>query len=165
MKQARLRGIRLAHQAGEDRVTHFFPFFTPSLEVRLHLAVLGPRLHLVMRPPLRPEGPARLRARSFESPPRPLQEARPEDFAGLLHFDPWWTMRSAAGVPAPLVRAILATNVAGRRHGHLEIREIVFSAGLDRVREIHVGDGVFRPVVHGRDRALAEDLRASLFGP
>ena len=125
------------------------------------------KLSLAKRGPLVNKGYARRR-------PLALDGVEPDQFYRLFHFDPWWTMRGADPVPVqaslwpdgiePAIRdAIIATNLAARRLGHLIIRDLVFDNNLERVEEVLVGDGVFRAISYSQTRPMPLDLEETFF--
>ncbi len=95
--------------------------------------------------------------------PLRLSETHPDIFHRLYHFDPWWTMRQATTIPDPVRQAIIETNLAGRRAGRLEIRDIVFRDDLARVTEVKIRAGLFRRVTHRRIDAMPEAQRRAFF--
>src|SRR5207249_44801 len=63
--------------------------------------------------------------------------------------DPWWVFRQVSGVGRAWIEAVFATNIAAPfRHGGRthKVRDLIFSAELDRLEEIEARAGLFRAV-------------------
>src|SRR3989442_14953555 len=69
--------------------------------------------------------------------------------AQLALYDPWWVFRRVPGVDRRWIEAVFATNIAApfRRGGRThKVRDLIFSAELDRLEEIEARAGLFRAV-------------------
>lgn len=165
IKQTALRRLRIETNGVPWKVSFVFPFFDAALRVAF-VMVIADTGHFAFRDRLRLVRRGLLVGLGYT--PRPLlalREAEPELFHQLFHFDPWWTMRVAAGVPPAVRNAVMATNVAARRQGHLVIRDVLFDEDLEQVEELWVGDGVFRTVPYNRIRPMPHDLHQTFLGP
>lgn len=164
IRQTRLRRLRIGTDSVSWRASFVFPFFDTAFRVELLLVIVG-REHFVFRDRLRRVRERSLTSLGYTSRPRlPLTEAEPDLFHELYHFDPWWTMRVAVGVPPAVRSAVIATNVAARKRGHLAIRDVLFDDDLERVQEVRIGDGVFRAVAYNSERPMTQEMRQSFFG-
>ncbi len=162
-RQTALRKVRIHANEGRWNASFVFPFFDRGLRVRFTLVIADDR-HLVFHERLKWAGQGRLAQRALSgNRPLALKDAHPELFHHLFHFDPWWTMREAAGVPSAVRQAIIATNLTARRLEHLVIRDVVFDDNLTQVEEVRVGDGVFRVVAYSRRRKMPQALREVFF--
>ncbi len=118
-------------QAGKDRTdaSFVFPFFDTLFHVRFLLIVTNEEHFLLHEIPLKEGGVLIASGRRMA----PLAEAQPDSFHRYLHFDPWWTMRDVTSISPAVRQAVMASNVAARRHNRLVIRDVDFSYNLDRV--------------------------------
>lgn len=164
IKQTVMRRLRIDTDGVMQRTSFVFPFFDRYLQVRFFLVVPSVG-HVVLLDNLNWEKRGLLvNLGNTGRRPLGLNSVDPENFHDLFHFDPWWTMRRSNDVQ-PVVRdAIIATNLAARRLGHLQIRDLVFDDHLDRVEEVLVGDGVFRPVPYSQIQPMPQDLEDAFFG-
>jgi hypothetical protein len=139
-----------------------FPFFDTALRVRflLMMAEAGP---FVLYPHEKPRWDRRSLLVSARRPV-PLADTQPDLFHRLFHFDPWWTMRGASHALPATRQAIIASNVAARRRGHLVIREVIFGDDLEQAEEVRIGDGVFRPASYTQGRPMPWALQQAFFG-
>lgn len=137
VRQRQLVGVNVVFHDATRYAKYVFPFFDVRWRVRLFaLDLLGERPRLW-------EGHARYAGRKLEidSPQEKLTPAASADvarFEGLLHFDPWWAFKGA-GLPEPLVRAVVPTNIAGRFHPMDVPRRIVdvaFGASFDKLSAV-----------------------------
>ena len=163
IKQTTLKRIRISTNRVTQRTSFVFPFFDRYLYISFFLVVTdaGPyvfqdKLSWAKRGLLVNQGYNGRR-------PLDLRDVDPDKFHRLFHFDPWWTMRHAEDVEPGILDAIIATNLAARRLGHLMIRDIVFDINLEKVEEVLVGDGVFRPVSFTQTRLMPQDLENAFF--
>ena len=106
-----------------------FPFFDTLFHVRFLIIVTNEEHFLLHEIPLK-EGGVLIASRRRMAP---LAEAQPDSFHRYLHFDPWWTMRDVTSISPAVRQAVMASNVAARRHNRLVIRDVDFSYNLDRV--------------------------------
>lgn len=164
IKQTSLRRLRIITDALIQRTSFVFPFFDRYFHVRFFLVIFSAR-QIALLDKLNWEKRGLLVNLGHTGKrPHGLNSVDPENFHDLFHFDPWWTMRRSNDVQ-PVVRdAIIATNLAARRLGHLQIRDLVFDDHLDRVEEVLVGDGVFRPVPYSQIQPMPQDLEDAFFG-
>jgi hypothetical protein len=96
--------------------------------------------------------------------PLSLKNARPALFRHLLHFDPWWTMHGAMGVPEETRQAIIATNLASRRLGRLAMRDVAFDDSLAEVKELRIGGRILQVVSYTQSRQMPYELRRVFLG-
>lgn len=162
--QLGLRYVKLESDGRATRAAYVFPFFDAAGWISFCLVVTG-RGHFVTDAKLQWTGRRIVLWSRGVSPLLPLEQANPADFAGSLHFDPWWTMRGATGVPAAVREAIISTNIAGHRSGHLRVRNLIVSDEFDRVAEFWIGDGVFRSARFGPPEPMPAELREALIAP
>src|SRR2546422_3492746 len=72
-----------------------------------------------------------------------------EGLGQLVLYDRWWFSPGFPGVARRWIEAVFATNIAapfrqgGRTH---KLRDLIFSAELDRLEEIEARGGLFRAV-------------------
>jgi hypothetical protein len=161
-RQTTLRNLRIHINQVPQRALFLFPFFDMALYVRflLVMADTGPFVLYLHEKP-------RWERRSLVVSgrrPVPLADTQPDLFHRLFHFDPWWTMRGVSHVLPATRLAIIATNVAARRHSHLIIRDVIFGDGLQQVEEVRIGDGVFRTASHSQGRPMPWALQEAFFG-
>lgn len=159
--QRHLTGLTLVLKDARWYAKYVFPFFTAKWRVPfVAFDLLGqpPRIWdmgaTVVGRDVRIEAAAKelAAATSFE----------PKRFEGLLHFDPWWAFRGA-GLPDILVRAVVATNVAGRIHRLDVPRRIVdlaFDHELGYLVAVETEDGAF-----GRKTFFQGDLDLAKLRP
>ena len=137
-----------------------FPFFDGLLAVRFLLIIMQGKHFLLHDSPHH-------ESRMLIVPERrlaPLEASPPDLFHRHFHFDPWWAMRGATGIPMAVRQAVIASNIAARRYGHLVIRDLVFSNDLAKVEEVRVGDGVFRSVSYNQGRPMPWLMQEAFFG-
>jgi len=144
----RQRGLvdrRIVFADAEHTADYVFPF----IDRRWRVAFLV--LDLSMGPPWILDGPFRVDQFRFRTPLRTSDLRRIEsvpldELAKLVHYDPWWVFRRVSGVDRAWIEAVLATNVAAPFHHAgmtYKVRDIVFSAELDRLQEIEAKRGPF----------------------
>ncbi len=145
----RQRGLvdrRIVFADAERTADYMFPFIDRRWRVPLIV------LDLSMGPPWILDGPFRVDQFRFRTPLRTSDLRRIEsvpldELAKLVHYDPWWVFRRVSGVDRAWIEALFATNVAASfQHAGLtyRIRDLVFSAELDRLQEIDAKRGPFR---------------------
>ncbi len=133
---ARQRGLvdrRIVFSDAERDVSYVFPFVDRRWRVPFVVVALSAGAPLVL------DGPYLRRIESI-----PL-----EDLGQLVHYDPWWVFRRVTGVARAWIEAVFATNIAApfRRGGRThKVRDLIFSAELDRLEEIEARAGLFRAV-------------------
>jgi hypothetical protein len=164
IKQTALRRIRIGTRGATQHASFVFPFFDGALHVRLVLASTSAG-HVVLQDKLRWARRGLLVSLDYIGRrPLALDDVQPDVFHRLFHFDPWWTMRVAREVQPATRSAIIGTNLADRRRGHLVIRDLVFDDDLERVETVLVGDGVFRAVPYGPTKPMPQTLQDTFFG-
>ena len=159
-KQTSLRGIRIRLENVETDASFVFPFFDTLFNVRFLLIVTNEEHFLLHEMPLKEGGVLIASGRRME----PLAEAQPDSFHRYLHFDPWWTMRDVTSISSAVRQAVMASNVAARRHNHLVIRDVDFSDNLDRVEKLRVGDGVFRANAYSQAMHMPWPMQEDFLG-
>ncbi len=163
-RQTALRHLRIGIRSEQWDASYVFPFYDAGLRVRF-VVLIREVGHFITHSRPRWIRRGRLAYETyFGEQPLRLADTHVELFRDLLHFDPWWTMRDAVGVPSAISEAIIATNIAAHRVGHLMIRDITFSDNLDQVTDVRIGDGVFKPVSYGRLESMPHVLRETFFG-
>lgn len=149
--RSRQRGLvdrRIVFVDGEWPASYVFPFVDRRWRVPFLV------LDFSMGPPRVLDGPFRVDQFRFRtalrsSDLRRIESVPLDDLAKLVHYDPWWVFRRASGVDRAWIEAVFATNIAtpfqhqGRTH---KVRDLVFSAPLDRLEEIEARSGLFRTV-------------------
>ena len=163
IKQTTLRRVRISTNGVTQPASFVFPFFDRYFYVKILLMITeaGP---FVLQDKLSWAKRGLLVSQGYNGrPPLDLRVVEPDRFHRLFHFDPWWTMRGADDIEPGLRDAIIATNLAARRLGHLIIRDLIFDDSLEQVEEVLVGDGVFRAVSFSRTRAMPQDLEEAYF--
>ena len=164
MKQTTLRRVRISTNGVTQHTSFVFPFFDRHLYVRF-LLVITDAGHFVFQDKLSRAKRGLLVNHGYTRRPfLDLRSVEPDKFHRLFHFDPWWTMRGADEIEPAIRDAIIATNLAARRLGHLIIRDLVFDNNLEQVVEVVAGDGVFRAVSYGQTRPMPLDLEETFFG-
>jgi len=132
--------------ADEERTANYvFPFIDRRWRVPFVVLVLS------MGPPWVLDGPLRVDQFRFRTPLRMsdlrrIESVTLDELAKLAHYDPWWVFRRVSGVDRAWIEAVFATNVAAPfQHAGLtyKIRDLVFSAELDRLQEIEAKRGPF----------------------
>lgn len=127
--QRQLTGVNVVLKDARWYAKYVFPFFNVHWRVPfVALDVIGGRARIWDRD-MRFEG----REMRINAAADDLTHARsvdPKRFEGLLHFDPWWAFKGS-GFPADLVRAVVATNVAGRSH-RTDVPRTVVDVAFDR---------------------------------
>ena len=146
--------------AGVFRADAVFPFFTDRLRVRMLLMALrGDRL--VVTGDL-PERVAR-RTLFYQRADRleqPLATVNPREIGPLLHFDPWWLLRERTDLPGAVRRALVATNISGRKVAGGKLATVYFDGELSTVVAARITGGPHR---RGRVRGdlLFDIIRAA----
>jgi hypothetical protein len=161
-RQTAFRNLRIRINQAPQRALFLFPFFDASLYVRF-LLVIADTGHFVLYLHEKPHWERRSLVVSGRRP-LPLADTMPDLFHRLFHFDPWWTMRGVSHVLPATRDAIIATNVAARRHSQLVIRDIVYGDDLQQVEEVRIGDGVFRTAPYTQGRPMPWALHEDFFG-
>ena len=161
-RQTALRNLRIRINEAPQRALFLFPFFDSALYVRflLVMAHTGP---FVLYLHEKPHWERRSLVVSGRRPV-PLADTQPDLFHRLFHFDPWWTMRGASQVLPATRQAIIATNVAARRHSQLVIRDVIFGDDLQQAEVVRIGDGVFRTAPYTQGRPMPWALQEAFFG-
>ncbi len=142
--QRQLAGVTVVFHDATRYAKYVFPFFDVRWRIGLlALDLLGEGLRLW-------DARARYAGRTLQidSPHEKLMPAASADvarFEGLLHFDPWWAFKGA-GLPEPLVRGVVPTNIAGRFHPMDVPRRIVdvaFDASFEKLLAVEAEDERF----------------------
>ncbi len=139
---------RIVFADSERAVRHVFPFVDRRWRVPFVVVDLSMGAPLVLDSPFRLDQ-FRFRTALSTSDLRRIESVSLEDLEQLVHYDPWWVFRRVSGVDRAWIEAVIATNIAAPfRHGGRthKIRDLVFSAELDRLEEIEARAGLFRAV-------------------
>jgi hypothetical protein len=159
VRQTALRRVRVRMREGVVRARYVFPFFDTALLVRLVLVLSASDSFVLHEKPQQVRRGLLVYHGYTGIQPLALKNARPGLFSHLLHFDPWWTMHSARGVPEEIRQAIMITNMASRRLGRLAVRDIAFDDNLDEVKEVRLGSRVLQAVSYTQSRQMPYELR------
>ncbi len=144
----RQRGLvdrRIVFADGERTADYVFPFIDRRWRVPFIMVDLSMGLPWIL------DGPFRVDQFRFRTPLRTsdlrrIESVSIDELSKLVHYDPWWVLRRVSGVDRTWVGAVFATNVAAPfQHAGLtyKIRDLVFSAELDRLQEIEAKRGPF----------------------
>src|SRR2546425_10379196 len=144
----RQRGLvdrRIVFADAEHTADYVFPF----IDRRWRVAFLV--LDLSIGPSWILDGPFRVDQFRFRtalrtSDLRRIESVPLDELAKLVHYDPSWVFRRVSGVDRAWIEAVFATNVAAPfQHDArtYKIRDLVFSAALDRLQEIEAKRGPF----------------------
>jgi len=146
---ARQRGLvdrRIVFSDGERDASYLFPFVDRRWRVPFVVVALSVGAPLVLDGPLRLDQ-FRFRTALRSNDLRRIESIPLEDLEQLVHYDPWWVFRRVTGVDRRWTEAVFATNIVapflhrGRTH---KVRDLIFSAELDRLEEIEARAGLFR---------------------
>lgn len=144
VRQRQLVGINVLLDDARWYAKYVFPFFNVGWRVPLvALDVLGRPPRIWDRSMKLIGLDLRIDATADEMKPATTEDAK--RFAGLLHFDPWWAFKGA-GFPPDLVRAVVATNVAGRSHlldVPRTVADVSFDRDLEFLRSVELEDEHF----------------------
>jgi len=147
----RQRGLvdrRFVFSDAERDVRYVFPFVDRRWRVPFVIVDLSAGAPLVLDGPFRVDQ-FRFRTALRSNELRRIESIPIEELGQLVHYDPWWVFRRVTGVDRRWIEAVFATNIAapfvhgGRTH---KIRDLIFSAELDRLEEIEAKAGMFRQV-------------------
>ena len=147
----RQRGLvdrRIVFSDAERAVSYVFPFVDRRWRVPFVIVNLSTDAPLVLDGPFRIDQ-FRFRTALRSNDLRRIESIPLEDLEQLVHYDPWWVFRRVTGVDRRWIEAVFATNIAapfrqgGRTH---KVRDLIFSAELDRLEEIEARAGLFRAV-------------------
>ena len=147
----RQRGLvdrRIVFSDTERAVRYALPFVDRRWRVPFIVVDLSVGAPLVLDGPFRSDQ-FRFRTALRTSDLRRIESVSLEDLEGLVHYDPWWVFRRVTSVDRAWVEAVFATNIAGPfRHGGRmhKIRDLVFSAELDRLEAVEARAGLFQAV-------------------
>src|SRR2546428_5001586 len=138
VRQGGLLDGRYAFADSQRAANYVFPFIDRRWRVPF---IVG---DLSMGPPWVLEGPIRVDQYRFRPPLgtsdlRRIESVPLDELAKLVHYDPWWMFRRVSGVDRAWIEAVFATNIATPfRHGGIthRVRDLVFSANLDRLRAV-----------------------------
>src|SRR5437899_3469919 len=162
----RQRGLvdrRIVFADAERTADYMFPFIDRRWRVPFIVVDLS------MGPPWVLDGPIRVDQYRFRTPLRTSDLRRIEsvpldELAKLVHYDPWWVFRRVSGVDRAWIEAVFAANIPTPfRHGGTthRVRDLVFSANLDRLAAVEAKRGAFHAVtIHPGDIELLA-LRSS----
>jgi len=148
---ARQRGLvdrRIVFSDAERDVSYVFPFVDRRWRVPFVVVALSVGAPLVLDGPFRVDQ-FRFRTALRANDLRRIESIPLEDLEQLVHYDPWWVFRRVSGVARAWIEAVFATNIAapflhrGRTH---KVRDLIFSAELDRLEEIEARAGLFQRV-------------------
>jgi len=147
----RQRGLvdrRIVFLDEELAASYVFPFVDRRWRVPFVVLALSAGAPLVLDGPLRVDQ-FRFRTALRTNDLRRIESIPLEDLEQLVHYDPWWMFRRVSGIGRASIEAVFATNIAtpfrygGRTH---KVRDLIFSAELDRLEEIEARVGLFRSV-------------------
>jgi len=147
----RQRGLvdrRIVFSDAERDVRYLFPVVDRRWRVPFVIVDLSVGAPLVLDGPFRADQ-FRFRTALRSNDLRRIESIPIEGLGQLVHYDPWWVFRRVTGVDRRWIEAVLATNIAvpfrlgGRTH---KVRDLIFSADLDRLEEIEARAGLFRAV-------------------
>lgn len=147
----RQRGLidrRIVFSDAERAVSYVFPFVDRRWRVPFVVVDLSAGAPLVLDGPFRVDQ-VRFRTALGSNDLRRIESIPLKDLEGLVHYDPWWVFRRVSGVDRRWIEAVLATNIAspfrhrGRTHN---VRDLIFSARLDRLEEVEAKAGFFQAV-------------------
>jgi len=147
----RQRGLvdrRIVFSDAERAVSYVFPFVDRRWRVPFVIVNLSIDAPLVLDGPFRIHQ-FRFRTALRSNDLRRIESIPLEDLEQLVHYDPWWVFRQVSGVGRAWIEAVFATNIAAPfRHGGRthKVRDLIFSAELDRLEEIEARAGLFRAV-------------------
>jgi len=147
----RQRGLvdrRVVFSDAERAVSYVFPFVDRRWRVPFVIVNLSTDAPLVLDGPFRIDQ-FRFRTALRSNDLRRIESIPLEDLEQLVHYDPWWVFRQVSGVGRAWIEAVFATNIAAPfRHGGRthKVRDLIFSAELDRLEEIEARAGLFRAV-------------------
>ena len=149
--RVRQRGLvdrRFVFSDAERDVRYVFPFVDRRWRVPFVVVDLSVGAPLVLDGPFRVDQ-FRFRTTLRSNDLRRVESIPIEELGQLVHYDPWWVFRRVTGVNRRWIEAVFATNIAapfrlgGRTH---KVRDLIFSADLDRLEEIEARAGLFRAV-------------------
>jgi len=149
--RVRQRGLldrRFVFSDAERDVSYVFPFVDRRWRVPFVIMDLSVGAPLVLDGPFRVDQ-FRFRTALRSNDLRRVESIPIEELGQLVHYDPWWVFRRVTGVNRRWIEAVFATNIAapfrqgGRMH---KVRDLIFSAELDRLEEIEARAGLFRAV-------------------
>lgn len=167
VRQRDLVGRRLALVDTEPLTKYILPFVDPTWRVPFLVVDRMGGPPLVLTGPVSVE-PGRVRSAARKADLRPIESIPRDDFAALVHYDPWWAFRGVSGVDRPWVEAVFATNIAGtfaRDGRRLKVHDLRFSSGLEKLEAVITKDETFRVVELGPSQVELLSLRRSPKGP
>ena len=147
----RQRGLvdrRIVFADAERTAAYVFPFIDRRWRVPFILLDLSMGRPWILDGPFRVDQ-FRFRTALRTSDLRRIESVPLDELAKLVHYDPSWVFRRVSGVDRAWIEAFFATNVAapfphdGRTY---KIRDLVFSAALDRLQAIEAKSGPFHAV-------------------
>jgi hypothetical protein len=145
--QREIVGLRMAFEDVELDTKYTLPFVDASWHVPFVV------LDLLGHPPRILEAEVHADGRRLQTPAstralRPIESVPREDFADLVHFDPWWAFRGVSGVERPWIESIFRTNVARPFHHEgrtYKIHDLKFAPGMRKLDALIAKDEVFHP--------------------
>ncbi len=148
VRQRGLLDRRIAFADTERAANYVFPFIDRRWRVPFIVVDLS------MGPPCVLEVPIRVDQYRFRTPLgtsdlRRIESVPLDELAKLVHYDPGWMFRRVSGVDRAWIEAVFATNIATPfRHGGIthRVRDLVFSANLDRLEAVEAKRGAFHAV-------------------
>ena len=147
----RQRGLvdrRIVFADAERTASYLFPFIDRRWRVPFVAVDLSMGRPWILDGPFRVDQ-FRFRTSLRMSDLRRFESVPLDDLAKLVHYDPWWVFRRVSGVDRAWIDAVFATNVAAPfQHDRrtYKIRDLVFSAELDRLEAIEAKSGPFHAV-------------------
>lgn len=148
VRQRELVGRRLALADAELLTKYILPFVDASWHVPfLTVDRMGGPPQILAGPVSLEEGTIRTTARASDL--RRIESIPQEDFATLVHFDPWWAFRGVSGVDRRWIEAVFTTNIARtftHDHQRLKVHDVRFSSGLEKLEAVVTKDDRFRVV-------------------
>ena len=148
IRQRAIVGRRLDLADSELLTKYTLPFVDASWKVPFVVLDLVGSPPRIFAEPINWDG-SRLHSTGSKADLRRIESVPLEDLAHLVHYDPWWVFRRVSGIGRAWIEAVFATNIAtpfrygGRTH---KVRDLIFSAELDRLEEIEARVGLFRSV-------------------
>ena len=155
------RRLRLAD--AELVTKYVFPFWDGGWRIAFYLVDRLGRPPVIMGPPIRETRDRDLASPLKISDLRGVESTEPGRFVELYHYDPWWVFRGMGGIPDPLRRAILPSNIARTflLDGHeWKVYDVEAEADAERIHAIVAKDESFR-----RRDFTAADLNLSVTWP
>jgi len=160
LSQRGLTNVRVQFADGPGDAKYVFPFWDQEWTVRrVLLDMMGGR-PLVLPAPVDAATEETLRTSSTKGAARTLADTRPEEYAGLHHFDVAWVLRGMLGPSESLRHAVLRTNLAGKaKAGTEKVHDVEFDERLEHLTWVVTQDRTFLTRRYGREKLAFRDLR------